>query len=329
MNDEQEGLGDPVRLALLGAGIFADQAHVPALLALPERFRVVAVYSRTRAKAEAVAARFPGDVAVATDPADVLARDDVEAVDVVLPIPLLVDTVERALRAGKHVVSEKPVAPTSAAGEQLAEVHRRDHAERVWMVAENWRYEAGFVAAAEAVRAGRISRPVLFDWALRVPIRPGHRYHATTWRRTGEVPGGFLLDAGVHFAAVLRMVLGEPVEARALTSSVHADLPPADTLAAALRFDSGAVGSLAVTYAVGAPWQPALRVTGTEGALTIDRDRLEITCDGASDVRHFDGPTGVRDELAAFAASVRHGVAHRNTADEALRDVRLVESWFE
>jgi predicted dehydrogenase len=316
---------EPVRIALLGAGVFMRQAHVPALLGLPDAFEVVGVFSRTRERAEEVAASLPGAPTVHTDLAGVLARDDVEAVDVALPIPVLPDVVEAALAAGKHVVSEKPVASTSARAEELLAFHA-EHSSRVWMVAENWRYEECFVAAAEAIRDGALGRPVLFDWAVRVPIRPGHRYHETAWRRSGDVPGGFLLDAGVHFAAVLRMAFGELAEARGISASVHPDLPPVDTLAAALRFESGVVGNLAMSFAVAGPWQSELRVSCEDGSLSASPGRLDTTRDGHSSSRSFPYPSGVAAEFAAFADAVRLGQPHRNTPAEALSDLRLVEA---
>ncbi len=280
---------------------------------------------RAQQLTEEGAASLPGTPIVHTDLQEVLARDDGEAVDVVLPIQLLPDVVEASLAAGKHVVSEKPVAATSGRADALLAFRER-HPDPVWMVAENWRYEASFLAAAEAVREGAIGRPVLFDWTVAFPIRPGHRYHATAWRRTGEVPGGFLLDGGVHFAAVLRQVLGELVEARGFTASEQDDLPPCDTLAASMRFDSGAVGTLAVSFAVGVPWESELRVAGSEGSLAVAPGRLAVTRDGKTDVRTFPYPTGVAAELVAFAEAVRHGTPHRNSPEEALADLRLVEA---
>jgi predicted dehydrogenase len=125
---------------------------------------------------------------------------------------------------------------------------------------------------------------------------------------------------------VLRQVFGEVTEARATTASIHDDLPPADTLAACLEFESGAVASLSLTFAAGAPWTSALRVTGTDGALEVTRDRLELHVRGDRRVETFAGPTGVRDELLAFAAAVRVGALHRNTPADALADLRVMEA---
>ena len=164
------------------------------------------MYSRTRASAENVADAIPYEVAVHTDLDAVLADESIEAVDIVLPIPVLPGVVRQALEAGKHVLSEKPIAPTVAEGKALV-AHSRSFADQVWMVGENWRYEGAFQAAAEAIRAGRIGRPVFCDVSLQLPIKA--EYQGSSWRNSGAFPGGYLLDGGVHHVAGLRVLLGE------------------------------------------------------------------------------------------------------------------------
>ena len=193
-----------VRLALIGAGIFARDAHLPALNRRQDQFDLVAIYSRTQASAEALAEHWralhssdvsPAQVETTTDFPALLARSDIEAVDIVLPIPVQAAAVAQALAAGKHVISEKPIAPDRSQALSLLDLHRR-HPEYVWMVAENWRYEAAFVLAAELLRAGAIGRPLLAHWAQYSPMQPGNKYYSTEWRRSGLFAGGLLLDGG-------------------------------------------------------------------------------------------------------------------------------------
>ena len=135
------------------------KAHAPSLLELGDAAQIVAVYSRTRASAETVADAIPYDVDIYTDIAALLANESVEAVDIVLPIPMLPEVVSQALAAGKHVFSEKPIAQTVAEAQDLI-ARSRPYADRVWMVGENWRYEEAFQTAAQAIEAGRIGQPV-------------------------------------------------------------------------------------------------------------------------------------------------------------------------
>ena len=320
-------MGRPVRIALIGAGAFVRKAHAPSLLELGDAVQIAAVHSRTQASAETVAESIPYDVDIYTDIGMLLADDSVEAVDIVLPIPMLPEVVFQALAAGKHVFSEKPIAQTVAEGQALIAACR-PFGDRVWMVGENWRYEEAFQAAARALQAGRIGQPLFCDLSLQLPIKAD--YMGSTWRNSGELPGGYLLDGGVHHAAGLRVLLGEIESVCALTTAHREDLPPADTMSAALRFSSGVVGSYLITYAAGsALGTDAVHIGGSEGSLRVSRGELVIERDGESERQAFNVVISVREELAAFVAAVRDGTPHRNSPQEALQDLAVVEAMLE
>lgn len=313
---------EPIRLAFIGAGIFARDGHLPAIQSLAPTYQIVAVYSRSQAAASEFANLLPGAVDTYTDLTALLARPDIEAVDILLPIDVMPAVVEQALRAGKHVVSEKPIAPDVTTGKPLLGVKSTS---QVWMVAENYRYEAAFIQAGEVVKRGELGKLLLCHWAAHVGITPGNKYYPSLWRRSNRFPGGYLLDGGVHYVSALRMVLGEIDRVTAMTTQVRDDLPPADTLSATLHFDSGLIGTLAVTHAGTAPWPPELRIVGERGAFSVYREELEVTCGGETRRQSF-ARGGIQGELAAFAAAIRQGTPHRNTPEEALQDVAVVEA---
>lgn len=317
-------MGRPVRIALIGAGAFVRKAHAPSLLELGDTVQIAAVYSRTQASAETVAESIPYDVDIFTDIGMLLADESIEAVDIVLPIPMLPEVVSQALAAGKHVFSEKPIAQTVAEAQALIAACR-PLGDRVWMVGENWRYEEAFQIAARAVQAGRIGQPLFCDLSLQLPIKAD--YMGSTWRNSGEVPGGYLLDGGVHHVAGLRVLLGEIESVCSLTTAHREDLPPADTMSAALRFSNGVVGTYLITYAVGSSLgTDAVHVGGSEGSLRVSRGELVVERDGESERQQFNVLISVREELAAFIAAVRDGTPHRNTPQEALQDLAVVEA---
>lgn len=317
---------DPIRLALVGAGIFSRDAHIPAILSLDGRFEIVAIYSRTRASAEALLPLLPGAPDIYTDLSALLQRADIEAVDVILPIEALPAAVDMALAAGKHVVSEKPIAPDVASGRRLVSIYR-NHPQQVWMVAENVRYVQAFRRAAEIINSGEIGTIVMAHWAIHGSMTPDNKYYQTEWRRSGTFQGGFLLDGGVHNAAALRQVLGEIASVSADSRLVRADLPPIDTLTATMQFESGAVGTVAWTVAAGASLPPTfLTVVGDKGMVRVNSSSLEITTDEATLNESVVAGGDVNAELTAFADAVRDGTPHVNAPLEALRDVAVIEA---
>ncbi len=315
----------PIRIALIGAGIFAREVHVPALQSLGQTFEIVAVYSRTQAVAAALAGQLPGRVEVYTDLPALLARADIEAVDIVLPITVMPGAVELALQAGKHVVSEKPLAPDGVSGRRLLAIYA-GCAGQVWLVGENWRYEDAFEQAAALIQGGEIGRPLLCHTAIYNPINPDNKYYHTPWRRAGDFPGGFLLDVGVHHVAVLRWLIGEIASVSAIIGQIRADLPPADTLSASLRFENNVVGAYLATYALTAPWPPALHITGEAGSVRVQRQELEVTVNGQTRLLPVTPHRGVAAQLADFAAAIRLGKTHRNPPQQAWQDVAVIEA---
>ncbi len=320
----------PIRLAILGSGIFARDGHLPALMALPDHFEVAALYSRTLEKATALAATLPRPADTYTDIAAVLARDDIDAVDIILPILTEPEVILQALKAGKHVISEKPVAADVARGKALLQAAAKltQVSGRVWMVAENYRYAQEFNTAGQIVRRGDVGKPVQLCWTTYVNMSPQDKYYHTPWRRANNFAGGLLLDKGVHNMAAMRTILGEVESVYAFVTQRREDLPPADSLSATLQFASGAFGVFTMSVVASCPWGDHFHVVGTEGALRIDGGRLEVTAGGKTSTQSFAG-NSVEAELAEFARAIQQGVTPAATPAEALQDVAIMEAMFE
>lgn len=313
----------PLRTALVGAGVFAREAHLPALRDLRDDYVVTAVYSRTRENAEKLAAQLETPPDVYTDLAALLAREDIDVVDLVLPIEQLPAAVDMALASGKHVISEKPVTPTVEEGKRLLSIYT-NHPSQVWSVAENWRYEPAFARAAEVLP--EIGRLTVWHWALHNNLTPSNKYYQTDWRRSGTFPGGFLLDGGVHQVAALRQILGEVSQISAFTAQIRPDLPPTDTLAATLQFESGLIGTLTMTFAAGTHVPTYLTIVGERGTLRVDRGFLEVTVDGTTRTETLPEVRSVHEELADYARTIRGEKPLRNTPQQALQDVAVIEA---
>lgn len=311
----------PVRLALVGAGIFARDTHLPAIQALGDTYEIVAVCSRREESARKLARLLDHPVDVTTDYLALLDRSDIDAVNLIVPIPLLPPMVESALAAGKHVISEKPVAPTVAIGRELL----GKVGDQVWMVAENWRYVSSFLQAADHIQRGDIGDVRFCHFAAPIAMNTSNKFYHTDWRRAGDFPGGFILDAGVHHAAVLRLLLGEIASVSAYVAQMNPDLPPADTLSAALRFDSGVLGTYSITFAASVSERTGVHVIGSQGSLQAFTDELQVMRGSEMMITRFRND-GIENELAAFAAAIRDGAAHRNPAAAALQDVAVIEA---
>ena len=100
-------------IGIIGAGGIAE-AHLYAYSRVPERATVVALGDVDKDRASRLAAKFGIEADVVSDYRELLARDDVQAVSVCTPPFLHAEISAAALRAGRHVLCEKPVAATLA-----------------------------------------------------------------------------------------------------------------------------------------------------------------------------------------------------------------------
>jgi predicted dehydrogenase len=116
-----------VRVAVVGCGNVS-RGHIRGWLGQPDRARVVALVDAARHQAEARQAQFElPDAQILTDYRDVLAREDVDAVDLCTPGHLHTEMIIAALEAGKHVLTEKPTGYTLEECRQLRWYARHYH----------------------------------------------------------------------------------------------------------------------------------------------------------------------------------------------------------
>jgi predicted dehydrogenase len=194
-------------------------AHVPAIKAASDLVSFKAVYSRSSRTATSFSLDksvidFKLDVYHGDDGLDtLLARDDIDAVIIALPIPTQPEIIKKCLEAGKHVLSEKPIGPDVASAKSLIETYESTYASKNlhWRVAENFAHEPSVIRASELIKSGKgpLGPVLYYDVKTVNHVKAGSKYHATEWRTVPQYQGGFLLDGGVHAVAALRVVLGD------------------------------------------------------------------------------------------------------------------------
>lgn len=318
-----------IRLGLIGAGIFAREAHLPSLNDLRHLFDLVAICSRRQVTARARADQWLADGTtrpdVYTDISALLARGDIDAVDIVLPIDKMPGVVIQALRAGKHVMSEKPIAPTVDEAQRLLSIYQ-NHEPQVWMVGENWRYESAFRLAADMIQQKVIGNPITCHFSAHIEMSPSNKYWQTGWRREWDYLGNWLLDFGVHHVAVMRAALGEIADVQATATLVNPQLKTLDTLSAAMRFERGTLGTYSLTCAAKSQWPPRLSVVGDAGSLMVQSGKIGVATGDETRVIECPARDGVVKELDAFAFAILRGQPHLNSPASAVQDVAVVEA---
>ncbi|HVF33617.1 MAG TPA: Gfo/Idh/MocA family oxidoreductase [Acidimicrobiales bacterium] len=229
------------RVAVVGLGV--GRAHLWAWKRLPDDFRVAAVCDHDADRRAATGERFP-DAAVAADLDEVLARPDVDVVDLCTPPALHLEQITAVLRAGKDVVCEKPVVGTVGEVDQLLAVEAKT-GHRVMPIFQ-YRYGHGLQKLRHLVDAGATGP--LHTATVEVSWLRGPAYYSAPWRGTvaGEL-GGVLLTHAVHALDMLTYVAGPVVAVSARTAIRVNDVETEDCAAATLELDGGALATLSAT----------------------------------------------------------------------------------
>ena len=176
-----------------------------------------------------------------------------------IPHGLHFDYAARALRAGVHVVCEKPLTMTSREAEELQRLSHENGAflmEAMWM-----KFTPAFVKAIGLLEAGTIGEPRLIQAGAGFPVPPDGP--ARYW--VAELGGGALYDLGVYVITLAHAVLGIPDQVVALGDMRDdgVDLQEAYTL----RYDSGALAQLMNSLTAFIP--PAGWIGGTKGSIIL------------------------------------------------------------
>ncbi len=227
----QAGHGAEPGVGLLGAGAFATGTLLPALRAAGFG-RLVSVGSAGGLSATRTAQR-NGFAKAAAGAQDVVADPDVTTVVIATPHDTHAALARQALRSGRHVWCEKPVALTEAELDEVTAAWRESG--RVLAIGVNRRWSPAVLAARRVLATTAAPRLVTYRVAAgRVP--EGHWYHD---RRQG----GRLLGEVCHFVDTAQALVGAPVEDVAALSG-GGPLGPGDDAVVALRFADGSLATI-------------------------------------------------------------------------------------
>jgi len=276
--------------------------------------------SRDAARAEAYARRFGGRGAFGSY-ADALAQSAVDVALIATPTVTHRELAIQALRAGKHVIVEKPAFMQS--GDADAVRHVAADAGRRLFVAENYAYKPVADHLRRIIRAGDLGE-IRF-----VALNATKRQWAVGWRADATMSGGgALFEGGVHWVSFASN-LGLAVESVYAYRAGDNHGPDGSTLVV-FRYTNGAVGTLAHSWELAAPWGGLRlsKVQGTLGAVTFESNGLIAITSGRSRslrVMALGDPLGYRAMFTDFLRALRTGEPPRFTLAMAQRDLHLLE----
>ena len=259
---------DAVRWGIIGCGNVCEVKSGPAFYKV-DNSRLVAVMRRDAVKAADFAQRHNVPKWY-SNAEELLADAQIDAVYIATPPNTHKDYALMALKAGKAVYVEKPMALTY--DECMEMVRASEEACKPIFVAHYRRGLPYFIKVKELVEGGAIGQPLtvlveLHKAPRETDINPSNH----TWRVKPEVAGGgYLLDLAPHTIDILDFILGKIIDVQGYATNLGGFYAAEDTVAASFRFESGALGSALWSF-VAAPDAEAdtIEIVGTKGKLTF------------------------------------------------------------
>ncbi|MDQ8159851.1 MAG: Gfo/Idh/MocA family oxidoreductase, partial [Gemmatimonadota bacterium] len=240
MTEKSFPAGQRIRVALLGCGRISKN-HFDALAKLPG-FELVAVCDIVAERAQEAGTRYGVPWFTAFD--RMLAEVPSDAVIIATPSGLHPQHGIQAARAGRHVVSEKPMAISLSAADALVQACD-DHQVHLFVVKQN-RLNPPIVLLKRAIDRGRFGRIYMANCTVRW-TRPQDYYDQAPWRGTWEFDGGAFMNQASHYVDLMQWLVGPVESVMAKTATLARRIEAEDSGAAVLKFRSGAIGVIEVT----------------------------------------------------------------------------------
>lgn len=329
--------------AVLGSGGIARRRTIPEGIQAAENAELVGVYDIDPGVNAAVAEEF-GVTAYASE--EELLGGDCGIVYIATPAYSHAEQVERAAKAGKHVLCEKPLGMTIAEGEQMLAACKQNGVKLGTGLM--MRFHAQHQAALKMVKDGALGKMVYGRAQLSCWFPPMDG----AWRQDpAKGGGGSLMDLGGHCIDLLEMFLGHVTKVSCMTGNLVHDYATEDTAIVALEFDSGAKGTVDNLFCVpDASSKNRLELYGALGSIlaegTIGQGEIgEMTAmleeegkgyeaqqqrEGAAGIELKPEPVNMyRAEVEAFAQAVIDDAGPPVSGDDGLWSQKVLTACYE
>ena len=320
-----------IRLGLVGVGAVAQIAHIPALMRT-DGLELAALCDRDPEKAARVAQKFQiPKVHRRLD--DLLADEDIDAVDICTPNFLHAPMASAALEAGKHVLCERPLARSAEEAATMAKAANK--AERLLMCAVQHRFRPDAQLLRTFVQKGDLGEIFLAKAGW---LRQRTAWDSDEWRRQKrESGGGVVLDLGFQMLDLALWTLGGPGVV-SVTASVHRTKKGEveDSATAFLRLENGATLSLELTWGLLMEKDFAyLNLFGSGGAALLNPLRIHKGMHGTlvnvtptMETSRNQFKHSIEAQIAHFAEALKKTAKPQGLAEEIVPVMELMDAIY-
>lgn len=263
-----------IRLGIIGTGMAFERLHLPVLEKMQDQFEIVALANRSMEDAMRLAERLKIPMEnVYEDYQKILQREDIEAIDIAVPIQENFRVSEDAARAGKHIFCEKPMAASMEEALRYRDFARK-YQNKI-LIAENYRYSEEINKIRDIVSSGKIGEVVYyvqnnaFNFSKEMMK---DTFAAKEWRQHPSYPGGTFLDGAIHDIAGMRHIFGSVECVSAFGKRQKEDFCPYVSMHTNIFFKNGVSGQYTYFPSGVEAQKPSigLRIFGTYGNIYLE-----------------------------------------------------------
>jgi predicted dehydrogenase len=310
-----------VKVASVGLGWWSDV--LADAVKRSGKLELVSCFSRSASKRNSFSAKYGCRPAASYE--EILADKSVEGIINTTPNSAHLETTRAAARAGKHVFLDKPIANTIADARAITEACRK--AGVVLAVGYQRRRESQFRWIRQQIEAGAFGR--LVNAESNISRDRAGKIDLSSWRyQAAEMPGGVLLQIGVHYSDVLEYLLGPVVAVSARLAQLVLPGDNPDVASLVLEHDGGALSTLNASYASASEYY-VMNVYGKEATACYDFHQglrvLKRNGTGFTPVEVAKNDPLV-EELEEFAAAARGAAQPEMTGERATASLAVVRA---
>lgn len=318
-----------VKIGLIGAGSIAQNFHLPILSRLGNA-EIVAIYDRQRSKARLLAERY--DIKYVCDTvSDLVAIDELHAVDVCTSTDLHAENTIAALEAKKDVFVEKPAARNYQ--ETLLMKQAADRNGRTVTVGMNQRFRYDAKVLKNYVDTGEVGK-VFYVQAGWLQEKRDRQWHSQIIKSGG----GVLIDLGISIIDSLLWIF-DFAKVRSVQASTfhHVTKDVEDVCVASMRFEDGSVATFEVSWTLFSQKRHFFtNVYGSEGSVMINPIRLfKSNGDVFEPVKRLEPLSKIAIHKKSFESELKHFVNSIlgfgpviSSIDEAVKTMKIVDAMY-
>lgn len=263
-------MNQPLRFAVVGCGMIG-RIHIDVIAEL-DGGELCAVVDRNPSRAAEIATAHGAHSY--TDLGQMLGREHPDVVTVCMPSGMHGEIACAAMRAGCHVIVEKPMEIRLDRIDAMLRV-QEEMGVKIAVISQR-RFDPAILQVRSLLQVGSLGRVVMGNAHL-LWWRTQSYYDSGRWRGTWALDGGgALMNQGVHSVDQLLWLMGPVRTVSALTDTLAHHIETEDTAVAALRFDSGALGTLIATTSAYPGVTARLEILGDRGSAVIENEEISF-----------------------------------------------------